>query len=125
MEPVGPYSASTETGSTISVHAGFPNPAAERSGAPLSLDKLLVRHPSSTYFFRIRGHSWNRWGVFDGDIAIIDRAIVPRERALVVWWQESGEFSVSPFARADRQPVWGTVTAIVHPFGETGRTHIS
>jgi hypothetical protein len=122
VEPVtGPYSASGETGTSVSVHAGFPNPAAERSGALLSLDKLLVRHPSSTYFFRIRGHNWNRWGVFDGDIAIIDRAITPRERELVIWWQESGEFSLTPFTKVDHQPIWGTVTSIIHPFGSTDR----
>jgi hypothetical protein len=111
------YGASSHTGTSVSVHTGFPNPAAERNGAPLSLDTLLVRHPSSTYFFRIRGHSWYRYGVFDGDLAVIDRAITPKERELVVWWQESGEFMLSPFDRALRQNIWGTITAIVHPFG--------
>jgi len=110
------YSASAHTGTSVQVHSGFPNPAAERTGAPLSLDKLLVRHPSSTYFFRIRGHNWHRYGVFDGDLAIIDRALTPRECELVVWWQESGEFALSPFARAEQQNIWGTITAIVHPF---------
>jgi DNA polymerase V len=99
----------------VAVHAGFPNPAAERTGSPLSLDKLLVRHPSSTYFFRIRGHSWHRYGVFDGDLAVIDRALSPRENDLVVWWEESGAFRLTRFARASRQNTWGTVTAIVHP----------
>src|ERR1700748_1472363 len=94
------YAASGCTGPSVNVHAGFPNPAAERSGTPLSLDKLLVRHPSSTYFFRVRGHGWHRYGVFDGDLAVIDRALTPRERELVVWWQESGEFMLSPFQRA-------------------------
>ena len=118
MEPLdeSAYSAGRETGTSVNVHAGFPNPAAERSGAPLSLDKLLVRHPSSTYFFRIRGHNWHRYGVFDGDLAIIDRALTPRERELVIWWQDSGEFMLSPFARAERQNIWGTITAIIHPF---------
>lgn len=109
------YGASAYTGTDVQVHAGFPNPAAERAGAPLSLDKLLIRSPLSTYFFRIRGHSWHRYGVFDGDLALIDRALTPRETDLVVWWQESGEFSLSRFARADHQNVWGVVTAIVHP----------
>lgn len=113
----GPYGASAHTGTEVSVHAGFPNPAAERTGVPLSLDRLLVRSPSSTYFFRIRGHSWHRYGVFDGDLAIIDRALTPRERELVVWWQESGEFALSPFQRAARQNIWGTITAIIHPLG--------
>lgn len=115
MEAVNsPYGASTDTGTDIAVHAGFPNPAAERSGSPLSLDKLLVRHPSSTYFFRIRGHIWHRYGVFDGDLAVIDRAVTPRETDLVVWWQTSGEFALSRFTQTDRQSLWGTVTAIIH-----------
>jgi DNA polymerase V len=116
-EQSGAYGASSSTGTAVNVHAGFPNPAAERQGAPLSLDRLLVKHPSSTYFFRIRGHSWHRYGVFDGDLAVIDRALSPRERELVVWWQESGEFALSPYARAERQNIWGTITAIVHETG--------
>lgn len=119
MDPlgVGPYADSDETGTTIGVHAGFPNPAAERTGASLSLDKLLIRHPSSTYFFRIRGHSWQRYGVFDGDIAIIDRALSPSGRSLVVWWQASGEFALSRFNKSSQPTIWGTVTALVHPCG--------
>ena len=111
------YNASQYTGTSVNVHAGFPNPAAERQGTPLSLDKLLIRHPSSTYFFRVRGHNWHRYGVFDGDLAIIDRALTPRDHELVVWWQESGEFVLSAFNRATQQNVWGTITAIIHPFG--------
>lgn len=118
MEPaIGPYGASEGSGTDIAVHAGFPNPAAERSGAPLSLDKLLIRHPSSTYFFRVRGHSWHRWGVFDGDLAIIDRAITPKPSDLVVWWDQNGEFCLSRFDRTTRTNSWGTITAIVHSFG--------
>jgi len=120
MEPVtGPYTASVETGTGVAVHAGFPNPAAERNGSPLSLDKLLVRHPSSTYFFRIRGHNWQAQGVFDGDIAVIDRALAPHERDLVVGWQTDGEFALSLFSRTARQNIWGTITAIIHPFNHS------
>jgi len=130
MEPLAePYGTdaegNTETGTSVTIHAGFPNPAAERTGSPLSLDKLLVRHPSSTYFFRVRGHSWHDQGVFDGDVAIIDRALSPRERQLVVWWQPSGEFVLSRFDHANRQNIWGTITAIIHPFGDTDRTPLS
>lgn len=118
MEPLdsAAYADGTLSGTAIAVHTGFPNPAAERQGAPLSLDRLLVKHPSSTYFFRIRGHSWHRHGVFDGDLAIVDRALTPADGDLVVWWESTGEFRLSPFARADRQNIWGTITAIIHPF---------
>jgi hypothetical protein len=113
MEPLG----EERDVSGVAVHAGFPNPAAERTGAALSLDRLLIKHPVSTYFFRIRGHSWHRYGVFDGDIALIDRALTPADGELVIWWEAAGEFQLSPFARTDRQNIWGTVTAIIHPFG--------
>jgi len=119
----GAYAEGKQTGTTVSVHAGFPNPAAERTGAPLSLDKLLIRHPSSTFFFRIRGHNWYRYGVFDGDLAIIDRSLVPRERELVVWWRESGDFMLSPFERASKTNVWGTITAIIHSFSDSKDNH--
>ena len=112
------YGASSHTGTSVAVHAGFPNPAAERAGLPLSLDKLFVKHPSSTYFFRVRGHNWHDHGVFDGDLAIIDRAISPREGSLVVWWQASGELVLTPFERANQQNVWGTITAIIHSFSD-------
>lgn len=111
------YDAARDTGTDITVHAGFPNPAAERRGAPLSLDKLLIRHPSSTFFFRVRGHNWHDQGVFDGDLAVIDRAVAPRAGDLVVWWQESGEFVLSPFATENHINHWGTITAIIHPYG--------
>jgi len=104
-----------DTGTTSVVHAGFPNPAADRSGSPLSLDKLLIRHPSSTYFFRLRGHQWEDAGIFDGDIAVIDRALTPREQDLVVCWQESGEFYLTRWKRAHKQNIWGVVSSVIHP----------
>lgn len=104
-----------DNGTSVAVHAGFPNAAADRQGTPLSLDKLLIKHPVSTYFFRIRGHHWADQGVFDGDIAIIDRALTPREQDLVVWWDEAGEFYLTSWVRVARQNIWGVVTATIHP----------
>jgi SOS-response transcriptional repressor LexA len=116
LNSVHAYSASDHTGTSVAVHAGFPNPATERTGAPLSLDKLLIKHPSSTYFFRIRGHNWHRYGVFDGDLAILDRTFDPRDGDLVIWWSDEGDFVLTSFARAAQQNIWGTVTAVIHTF---------
>lgn len=99
----------------VSTHAGFPNPAIDRQGTPLSLDRLLITHPVSTYFFRIRGHQWEGLGIFDGDLAIIDRALDPHEADLVIWWNEIGELYMTAFKRADHQNIWGVVTAVIHP----------
>lgn len=41
----------------VATRKGFPNPAAKRGRTPLNLDRLLIKRPNSTYFFRIRGHS--------------------------------------------------------------------
>lgn len=99
----------------ISTHAGFPNPAVDRQGTPLSLDRLLIARPLSTYLFRIRGHTWADRGIFDGDVALIDRSLDPHEDDTVVWWDENGEFYLTGFRRADRQNIWGVVIAVIHP----------
>lgn len=105
--------------SGISVHAGFPNPAAERgSGSPLSLDRLLIRHPSSTYLFRIRGHAWEERGIFDGDIALIDRATNPQPSDLVATWQDD-TFALTTLKNlSPLVDSWGTLITIIHQFYE-------
>jgi SOS-response transcriptional repressor LexA len=108
--------ANGDSGTTISVHPGFPNPAADRRGAPLSLDRLLIQHPSSTYFFRIRGQDWSEVGIFDGDIAVIDRALPPKRSDLVLAWQgENFRLQYFRHWRKDVEP-WGIVTSIIHDY---------
>lgn len=103
----------------VAVHAGFPNPAIDQRGRgkPLALDinTLLVRRPSSTYLFRISGHTWADQGVFDGDIAVIDRAVKPKHSDLVISWQDSG-FSICRRHQLLHEEPLGVVTAIIHQF---------
>ena len=108
--------ASLQTGTAVATHKGFPNPAAERGRTPLSLDRLLIRSPSSTYFFRIRGHSWHRLGIFDGDIAIIDRARTPTPGKIVIASTDTGELVLSKWGEIRLENLWGVVTAIIHEF---------
>ncbi|HVX24300.1 MAG TPA: S24 family peptidase [Candidatus Saccharimonadales bacterium] len=114
-------------GDGISVHTGFPNPALDHrsSGGQLTLDlnQLVIRRPASTYLFRIAGHSWSDEGLYDSDIAVIDRSLTPRPQDLVLVWQSSG-FGL----RRQRQclpdeSTWGVVTAVLHQFrtGNEGR----
>jgi hypothetical protein len=102
----------------VSVHAGFPNPAADRDNSKmtLSLNQLLVQHPSSTFFFRLHGRGWEEQGVFDGDIAVIDRAIRPQPDDLLVIWQESG-FTVTRYKQAPINITnFGVITSIIHEY---------
>lgn len=102
----------------ISIHTGFPNPAADTSLRSLDLNQLLIQHSASTYFFRIRGSEWEASGVFDGDIAIIDRAIDIRKTDTVIWWnKDSTEFSISKRSKIPADAtVWGVITATIHQF---------
>jgi DNA polymerase V len=103
----------------VSVHTGFPNPALDRrgqQGLTLSLDQHLIRRPSSTYIFQISGHSSARNGIYDGDIAIVDRALSPKPNDLVICWQQSG-FLICQFRLLPEDcEAWGVVTTAIHQF---------
>lgn len=101
-------------GDGVSMHAGFPNPAADKKHGALSLDRLLIKHPSSTYLFRIRGSSHEAAGIFDGDLALIDRAISPRSSDLVIAWQSDSFHLCSLSQLPEGIEPWGTITSIIH-----------
>lgn len=100
----------------VSVHTGFPNPATDTSLRSLDLNRLLIKHGASTYFFRVRGDHWQEAGVFDGDIAIVDRALDPRSTDVVIWWnKDSDEFSITTHKKAASDAtIWGVITATIH-----------
>ena len=101
----------------VSVHSGFPNPAADLGGAPsLSLDRLLVAHPSSSYFFRIQGHAWADQGIFDGDIALIDRALDPLPSDLLICWDEHGFKILRSSHLEEGETPWGVIRSIIHEY---------
>jgi DNA polymerase V len=115
------HSQTLAHGDGVSVHAGFPNPALDRRGQgqrlALDLNQLLVRHPSSTYLFRISGHLWADQGIYDGDVAVIDRTRRPQIADIILSW-EGEDFTLSRYHQqaVDRPRPWGVVTAIIHPF---------
>lgn len=106
----------TQPLSDITVHAGFPNPAtdSDRTSHGLSLDQLLLGRPSSTYMFRLRGHSWVREGIADGDIAVVDRSRPSRAGSLVVAWDDDEFLLVRRQQLPHHLAPWGVVTAVVH-----------
>ncbi|WP_371376509.1 LexA family protein [Thalassotalea aquiviva] len=54
---------------------GFESPAADYQMLGLSLDKLLIEHPSATYIGLANGESMVELGIFDGDLLVIDRSV--------------------------------------------------
>ncbi|UAL42141.1 translesion error-prone DNA polymerase V autoproteolytic subunit [Shewanella inventionis] len=64
--------------------SGFESPAAEYSQLGLSLDELLILHPSSTFIGVAQGDSMQGAGIFDGDLLIVDRHITAQQGAVIV-----------------------------------------
>lgn len=115
------------------VRAGFPSPADEEPREKLDLVQLLVRHPASTFFFRIGGTSMVEAEMDEGDIIIVDRSIEPYNGCSAVCFID-GEFTVKRVERyadhtmlvaanpkfkpirltADNEfAIWGVVTYII------------
>lgn len=63
---------------------GFESPAAEYSQLALSLDEILVAHPSATWVGLACGSSMQGVGIFDQDVLVVDRHVERRDVELVV-----------------------------------------
>ncbi|MDR8523833.1 MULTISPECIES: LexA family protein [Shewanella] len=63
---------------------GFESPATDYRQLPLSLDELLIEHPSSTFIGLANGDSMEGVGIFDGDILIVDRHVDVRNQDIIV-----------------------------------------
>ncbi len=57
-----------------SVRAGFPSPADDHVEGRLDLNDYLIKQADATFFVKIIGDSMIDAGIFEGDIAVIDRA---------------------------------------------------
>lgn len=66
------------------VPAGFPSPATDYYEERLSLDEHLVEHKEATFFVRVQGHSMTGFGIHDGDLLVVDRALDPADRSVVI-----------------------------------------
>ncbi len=101
-------------------HAGFPNSGEDQPGLGLSLDKLVVKHSASTYFWRLQtGVEAMGWAA--GTILTVDRSLLPRQGDVVVAVVDENFklCRVSPqgfrafdgdFASNSSVAVWGVVT---------------
>jgi len=57
------------------VRAGFPSPAESFIEKRLDLNEHLIAHPSATYFCYAEGDSMLGYGIGNGDLLIVDRAL--------------------------------------------------
>ena len=59
---------------TTPVSAGFPSPAADDLEDEIDPISLVIRHPTSTFWWRVEGNCLWDVGIRDGDLIAVDRA---------------------------------------------------
>lgn len=74
------------------IKAGFPSPADDVK-EKLDLVKLIVRHPASTFYFRISGVSMVDVSLDEGDIVVVDKSLDLYNNCIAVCFID-GEFTV-------------------------------
>ncbi len=100
----------------VVIHDGFPNPATDSSLQGIDLNRVLIWHGASTYMMRVSGDDWQQVGIFENDIALVDRALNSKPTDLVVWLYD-GSFTISNRSSAPKgSEIWGVVTTIIHQY---------
>ena len=117
------------------VRAGFPSPADDFIEEEIDLQRLLIANRPATFLVRVSGDSMILARLFDGDLAVVDRSLTPRngdivvvdidgERSFKVWKRQGPritlhfanprfpEFRLSPDAIIE---VWGVVSGSINP----------
>lgn len=75
------------------IKAGFPSPAADFDGSRISIDQVVVKNPTATFYAKANGNSMIGAGIDDGDILVIDKSIEPQDGKIAVCFID-GEFTV-------------------------------
>ena len=66
------------------IKAGFPSPAEDYMHDSLDFNRDLIEHPEATFYGRVEGDSMMEANICDGDIAVIDRSVEPKNGDVVV-----------------------------------------
>jgi DNA polymerase V len=63
---------------------GFASPSQGYEEQNIDLNRLLVRNPPATYFYRMETGDMAAYGVANGSLLIVDRSITPTADTLVL-----------------------------------------
>lgn len=118
------------------ISAGFPSPALDFIDLSIDLNKHLIKHPSATFYGRVKGLSLKNAGITDGDLLVIDKSLEPVNGKIAVCYID-GEFTAKRIQiskdeillipeNEDYKPIkiteendfiiWGIVTHVIKSF---------
>ena len=98
------------------VRAGFPSPADNFIRDEIDLQRLLVSNKPATFLVRVAGDSMMLAKLFDGDIAVVDRSLKPRNGLNLDLAQHQHDlFRARPPSSLHRQPLWSRLIPSISP----------
>lgn len=86
------------------ISAGFPSPAMDFIDLSIDLNRHLIKHPSATFYGRVKGESMREAGIGDGDLLIIDKSLNPEHGKIAVCFI-NGEFTLKRI-HIDSEGLW-------------------
>lgn len=125
------------------IETGFPSPAGDHLEKALSLEELIVRRPSATFYVRVEGDAMRASGIHSGDILVIDRSLNPVSGAIIIFSlddevmirrfikQGNRQFLVTDDSSKPPIPInthtlwtiWGVATHLIHRFTGDGSAY--
>lgn len=118
---------------SIPVSAGLPSPAADNLEDEIDPNAHIVRHPSSTFWWRVEGDSLIDVGILYGDLIAVDRdgrrrlgrdvlAVIEGAVTAKILRKRNGRYYLAPANSAADYPeieltpdseVWGVIAGVV------------
>ncbi len=118
------------------IETGFPSPASDHLEKALSLEELIVRRPTSTFYVRVEGDAMKASGIHEGDILVVDRSLNAKSGSILVVTYEdeviirrlikhndrsflvTGDSNLPPISidASTQWMIWGVVTHLIHRF---------
>lgn len=80
------------------VRAGFPSPSEDYQIKKISFDEMLIKNRASTFTISVSGDSMINAGIYEGDIAVIERGLVPNNGDIVLAMVDGG-FTLKTFRK--------------------------
>lgn len=118
------------------IETGFPSPAGDHLEKALSLEDLIVRRPTSTFYVRAEGDAMQASGIHDGDILVVDRSLTARDGSVLIvsldeeviirrfvrkgdrifLTSDDKHIAPIPIGKETNWMVWGVATHLIHRF---------
>ncbi len=116
------------------IKAGFPSAADDYLDKNLDLNEHLIKHPTSTFFVKVKGDSMIGAGIHSGDMLIVDRSQEAKHGKIIVAII-NGEFTVKRLQKKNEMvylmpenpnykpievvkgmdfEIWGVVLHVIH-----------